>query len=521
MFNKVFKIFSILIVLMVTPVFASAYFDDVESSVGNNISSGTLYFSLRSDQTNFSPLEESEEMVPGSKVTRDIFIKKEGSLPFKYNALSLPVENSCDMDLYNNLQLKVWYNYYDEIVGEGSEIKVLKYDGFLKDFNLRILEDPDLQIPNNTYYYNNSLYEEEEHWLYSEITLPEDVLEDLQNMSCDFDFAFTAWQDNLESPEDGGFIDRKSISNNISTKDWMPDVEILYPTGGEVWYLVPDNCPSIHSCSLWCQNHGMNANCEYDIKWLAENKIGLDSDLLIDIYFSNDSGNTWINHVAEETSNTGNYLWKLPYFPEYITVNGRIKIVAKNKDRDFLWAEDMSEDFCPPMLTLEDLINFDEEKYIIERVSNTEESVLEDENTDLDEESITITDQNDVNAKNINLDAAKEENEEDSLNEIIENDAEDEASDDDEISTAEEDIDDQDIEEEDTDVAEEDIIEEDITEEDITEEDITEEDITEEDITEEDITEEDITEEDITEEDTDLTEKEIGLTEKEIVEEAI
>jgi len=451
MFNKLYKICLASLILIGSPIFASAYFSDIESSTENFIGSGTLYFSLRSNQTTFFPYETAEDMNPGDKITRDIFIKKEGSLPFKYNALSQPVEGSCDMDLYDNLQLKVWYNYYGDSNSEGSENKILKYEGLLKDFKLNQADDLDLQIDNSFPYLSNPLYEESEHWIYSEIILPEDVSLDLQNKSCSFDFVFNAWQTNMEE-SDGGFSDKKSINNNVSTKDWKPDVDMVYPVGGEVWYLVPDNCASIHSCSLWCQNHGMNANCEYSIQWSATNKIGPDSDLLIDIYFSNDSGNNWINHIADKTSNTGGYLWRPPYLPEYITKKGRIKVVATDKEHSFLWDYDMSEDFCPPMLTLEDLINFDEEKYVMEKIEEVEtegaeetveEEVEEEVNNDdevvLSEEIVISAGSND-DVEEVVLTPAKEENEEENIIDIIEEESDDETLGDEEVVIEEDSI---------------------------------------------------------------------------------
>jgi len=196
----------------------------------------------------------------------------------------------------------------------------------------------------------------------------------------------------------------------------------------------------------------MNANCEYSIQWSATNKIGPDSDLLIDIYFSNDSGNNWINHIADKTSNTGGYLWRPPYLPEYITKKGRIKVVATDKEHSFLWDYDMSEDFCPPMLTLEDLINFDEEKYVMEKIEEVEtegaeetveEEVEEEVNNDdevvLSEEIVISAGSND-DVEEVVLTPAKEENEEENIIDIIEEESDDETLGDEEVVIEEDSI---------------------------------------------------------------------------------
>jgi len=302
-------------------------------------------------------------MKPGDTVSRDIYIKKEGSLPFKYTAISEPVEGSCDLELYNALELKIWYNYYTDTPIEPNyhehRIMALKYDGLLKDFNLRALntDDPDLEIPNNNPYFENSFYGPDEHWFYaSEIIVPENISAELQNKSCEFKFIFDGWQtDFVTSPD--GFTDTEFISNTITTGDWMPDVHVEYPNGGETWYMVPDSCSSVPSCSLWCQNHGMNAECQYSLEWTAVNKIGPDEDLLIDIYYSTDSGFSWMPQIVDDTNNDGVYEWKIPYDTSYISEHGRIKVEATHKDYSFLTDWDISDaDFCPPMLTMEDLL---------------------------------------------------------------------------------------------------------------------------------------------------------------------
>ena len=128
-----------------------SYFSDTENSPGNSYQAGTLDFSLRSGQNNFVPAEKASNMKPGDSVARDIYIKKEGELSFKYNAVSEPVDGECDSELYDALQMKIYYNYYTAAPSEPNyqenRTMVLKYNGPLKDFNLRDLtNDPDLQI---------------------------------------------------------------------------------------------------------------------------------------------------------------------------------------------------------------------------------------------------------------------------------------------------------------------------------------------------------------------------------------
>ena len=338
-----------------------AYFNDTEDSDANTYQAGILDFSLRSGQSNFAPTETALNMKPGDTVSRDVYIKKEGSLPFKYTAVSEPVAGSCDLELYEALQLKVWYNYYTATPTAPNyhefRTMVPKYDGLLKDFDLRSLnpDDPDLQIPNSHNYFDNLFYGSDEHWFYaSEIILPSEISAELQNKSCDFKFVFDAWQTDF-TMNSGGFTDTESITSTISTGNWMPDVTVMYPDGGEVWYLIPNNWPQNPSQSALCESLGMNSQCQYPIDWVATNKIGPDIDLLIDIYYSVDSGASWMSPpITLGTSNDGRYWWKPPFDTSYITENGRVKVVATHKDYSFLTDFDISDnDFCPPMISNE------------------------------------------------------------------------------------------------------------------------------------------------------------------------
>jgi predicted ribosomally synthesized peptide with SipW-like signal peptide len=184
-----------------------AYFSDTENSNGNIYQAGTLDLSLRSGQSNFVPPEIANEMGPGDSVARDIYIKKEGSLPLQYDAHSESVLENCDLEFYNLLELKVWYNWYDDT---GKQMD-LKYDGLLRDFELTT--DLDLQIPNIHSYYSNVFYGPNEHWLYFNISYPSGASE-LTGKQCQFKFAFEGWQTNL--PDSSfGFSNSEEIYSTL------------------------------------------------------------------------------------------------------------------------------------------------------------------------------------------------------------------------------------------------------------------------------------------------------------------
>ena len=81
-----------------------------------------------------------------------------------------------------------------------------------------------------------------------------------------------------------------------------PTVEVIYPNGGEV----------INGTTI-------------QIQWEA--KDDKDPDLIVDIYYSNDSGNTW-NLIVPNVSNTGEYIWNISRLPD--GCGYMIKVVARD-----------------------------------------------------------------------------------------------------------------------------------------------------------------------------------------------
>ncbi|MCX6737606.1 MAG: hypothetical protein NTX26_02655 [Candidatus Parcubacteria bacterium] len=290
-----------------------AYFNDTETSLSNSYTAATLDFSLN-QQANFSP-----NIIPTNLSTETIGVVNDGNLNFQYK---IKVDNLIG-DLCNYLELKASLGGID--VG---------YTGALKDFT-----------------YSKDEMTAPEDWIFTTNLTSSDPL--LQNQTCTFDFIFDGWQTDL-SDSSQGFSDKEIIGNVVTAGDWTPDVKVIYPNGGEEWYLVPGGS----AWSSWCSAHGMNSNCEYPISWTATNKIGPDSDLWIDIYFSPDSGANWLL-IVNDTENDGIYQWKIPYDVSYITGQARIKIEATHKVYPLITNWDMSDaDFCPPLMTLDDLINW-------------------------------------------------------------------------------------------------------------------------------------------------------------------
>jgi hypothetical protein len=153
------------------------------------------------------------------------------------------------------------------------------------------------------------------------------------------------WEPGVADVGDGHMLARAPTGfDTDSVSNWhdlsLPTVAMVYPVGGEVWYV----------------GH------TYNIQWTATNPNGPDSDLKISLYYSNDSGHSWAT-IAEGAENNGIYNWHVPLFLDdgryYVPSSvARIKVAAIGPENFMVQAEDESGDFCPPIdydaLSLED-----------------------------------------------------------------------------------------------------------------------------------------------------------------------
>ncbi len=175
---------------------------------------------------------------------------------------------------------------------------------------------------------------------------------------CQFELVFHAWQANLAERENGFHV-QNILPLSIQYSTQLPVVRVAYPNGGQRWFIVDDECVKHNWCRDWCEAKGMNRQCEYDILWEARaGGPNPNNALWIDIWYSVDSGQTWLAKIASRIPNIGKFLWKIPYDPRFISDKARVKVVAFDKQNEALWNYDTSDaDFCPPLLSIEDLMN--------------------------------------------------------------------------------------------------------------------------------------------------------------------
>lgn len=275
---------------------ASAYFLNNENSYANTCRMGTLDFSLISSGN--------------SPTNQTISVVSHGSLTFQYNIQAQKI--SGDNGFCNALSLQAKLD------------NELKYDGNLMSIDLY----PSVVIGDSG----------QDDWLFT-ITLPNEFYD----KTCEFKFIFDGWQTNI-AVSAMGFSDKEEITNSLSSQSGDPEVEVIYPNGGEVWYAVP---PGMAIPGLG----------QYEILWQAQSPIYNQNQLGINIWYCKESGNDCFYKITESgsTENDGKYWWTIPYDVRFVGDDARIKIVAN--DPGGLWGQDMSDaDFCPPMLTISEML---------------------------------------------------------------------------------------------------------------------------------------------------------------------
>ena len=159
-----------------------ASYNDTENSTGNLFSAASLDFSLDSE-ADFTP-----EVDPETDAARGVSISNDGSLGFQYTIKTTGVVGA----LCSSLNLVAELDSSEE------------YNGPLSGFD----EGP-------------FVFSSPEDWDFT-VSLTDDD-PDLANETCDFDFEYSGWQDNLVGPPPAGFSDIETISNTVTSGDWEVD----------------------------------------------------------------------------------------------------------------------------------------------------------------------------------------------------------------------------------------------------------------------------------------------------------
>ena len=197
-----------------------AYFSDIEDSNTNSLTAGVLNMTVRSGQNNF--VSGADDMIPGKQVNRDVYVGNTSvSLPLKHN-VDFEFTNG-DIDLCNQLDLKIWYNHYFGSPSGGYANRDMRpiYNG-----KLSVLSDhfnPDFEIPHYDDLFDIDSSDGLEQWFFYSISIPDDIPNSFQGKICNFKFIYEAWQTDL-SDSTFGFSDVEEIDNSIKMGYWDPPI---------------------------------------------------------------------------------------------------------------------------------------------------------------------------------------------------------------------------------------------------------------------------------------------------------
>ena len=194
-----------------------AYFNDTKILEDNILQTGILDMTIRSGQGNFT--SPAENMNPGDSTARDIYVGKTAFSLLLKHQVSFEFTGG-NLDLCDQLDLKIWYDHY-ECQGSYEDCRDMRltYNGKLSSLNNYF--NADFIIPHPDDWFDLDPSDGTEQWFYYSIVLPDDVGNSYQGKTCNFNFVYEGWQDNMNYGE-GGFSDVERISNIISTESYDP-----------------------------------------------------------------------------------------------------------------------------------------------------------------------------------------------------------------------------------------------------------------------------------------------------------
>lgn len=278
---------------------STAFFDNSAQSLNNVYKAGSLDLSLNTNDLGQIFLNQDFELHLGQA----------GNLPFQYQ---FKVETD-DTDFCNNLILTA------------TSSDALVFRNHLQNF-----------VASSTII--SDLFDSWQFKITSPANYPSE-------QTCNFKFIFQAWQSNQEKYDSlVGFSDEEIVVGsleNSSGSGGSECIQVSYPNGGEVWWV----------------------GRTHEIGWETNNPTGPNEDLKIDIYYSNDSGQSW-GLIKTGVPNLGQYFWRVSLMLENNTywvpsAKARIKLVARYSNGEICGVDTSDADYCPPieyeLLTPEEL----------------------------------------------------------------------------------------------------------------------------------------------------------------------
>ncbi|MFC1608732.1 lamin tail domain-containing protein [Patescibacteria group bacterium] len=212
---------------------ALAYYYDTEFSSGNSATAASLDMEVSSPKDGLEKKSHSKNFKINQALERIAVVENIGSLEFQYE-IGYQKESG-DNDLCKELEL--------EAKKDNNKV----FEGNLDEFEHTVSSlDP----------------ASSDNWKF-EVSLPKDADEELEELDCNFNFEFTAWQTNFPSYIQG-WVDKEVLEGNeIHTGDWMGPKVTKKPTVSDPINTRGDK-NDIQVEVSWHTNENSTTNLVYD-----------------------------------------------------------------------------------------------------------------------------------------------------------------------------------------------------------------------------------------------------------------
>lgn len=176
----------------------NAFQTDNEESVDNSFVAGRLDIEVSSSDTGLMPIADASDLEAGEEVSRQATIFNKSTMDIKYKVGFEKV--SGDDDLCNGLEIAI---------NDGtSDI----YSGGLSSLDYEFL----------TVLTSGS----DEGYIFK-VSLPPDASKDLEDLDCEFNFVFTAWQNIFPDDTQGWTDEEKLEDNEINSGEWLTEGDVV------------------------------------------------------------------------------------------------------------------------------------------------------------------------------------------------------------------------------------------------------------------------------------------------------
>ncbi len=196
---KKWTVVSFAMTFLIVPMISLAGYQDKDKSTDGSIEAGVLDAEISSIYSELQPPTVASDMEAGENVIREGDIENIGTIDFQYDV------------------------FFEKLSGDDELCSALQLDATFNGNNLPVVDLSDFD-----YYAGTLTAGKVDEWDFT-ITLPADSGHELEELSCEFDFVFEAYQTTLPVTS-GWSIERKIGGNLINSGNWIAPAKPVITT---------------------------------------------------------------------------------------------------------------------------------------------------------------------------------------------------------------------------------------------------------------------------------------------------